>query len=149
MGMGTLLYPLASGSSLLFIDIFCESNEWGLFLGHLPGLCYSSDLISRTGKNPLTLFTSRLVMLCLTAFKPKFLSLSFIGNITTQRSSVVNLTSSSCVRFAPGQQSSEETLLLKKYFMRVDFLLRPVILPVYKMNSFNLFFIFRPQNAYS
>lgn len=62
---------------------------------------------------------------------------------------MVNLTSSSCVIFAPGQWSSEGTLLLQKYIMRVDFLLRLVVLPVYKMNSFNLFFIFRPQNVYT
>lgn len=83
------------------------------------------------------------------AFKPKCLSLSFIGNITTERSSVVNLTSSSPVIFAPGQWSSEETLLLKKYITRVDFFRRLVVLPVYMMNSSNLFFIFRPQNVYS
>ena len=83
------------------------------------------------------------------AFKPKCLSLCFIGNITIERSRVVNLTSSSSIIFAPGHWSSEETLLLQKYIMRVDFLLRLVALPVYKMNGFNLFFIFRPQNVYS
>lgn len=81
------------------------------------------------------------------AFKPKCLSLSFIGNITTERSSVVNLTNSSCTIFAPGQWSSEETLLLQKYIVRVDFLLRLVVLPVYTMNSFKILFIFRPQNV--
>lgn len=115
--MGTLLYPLALGSSLLLWTYSVSPINGGLCLGHLPGLCYSSNVISRTSKNLLTLFTFHLIMLCLMAFKPKCLSLSFIGNITTERSSVVNLTSSSCVIFAPGQRSSEETLLLQKYIL--------------------------------
>lgn len=105
--------PTGLREQFYIMVMFCESKQWGLCSGHLPGLCYSSNVISRTSKNLLTLFTFHLIM-CLKAFKPKYLSLSFIGNITTERRRVVNLTSSSCVICAPGHWSSEETLLLKK-----------------------------------